>query len=93
MSVAQVQEALTGALSTSRRDSQPRGRVLYFTYGAHVNLSEFKEMYPGARPLGIGFLDDWTWHINSLGKGLKDPMIQHVKSNRLNQERQIYDPV
>jgi hypothetical protein len=93
MSVAQVQEVLRSALSTSRKDAQPPGRALYFTYGAHVNLSEFKETYPGAQTLGIGFLDDWTWHINSLGKGLRTRMIQHVKSNRFNQERQIYDPV
>lgn len=70
MSVAQVQEILNEALPTQSArlvPGQTRLNILYFSYGDHLNFIEFKEKYPDSQVVGIGFLDNWTWHINSLG--------------------------
>jgi hypothetical protein len=65
-----VQEILSSALPTQPAQlvlGQSRRNVLYFSYGDHLNFMEFKRKYPDSQVVGIGFLDNWTWHVNSLG--------------------------
>jgi hypothetical protein len=69
MSVAQIQEILHSpqrAQSVSA-EAQPRHHTLYFTYGNHLHFMEFRAKYQGSQVLGVGYLDNWTWHINALG--------------------------
>lgn len=67
MSVAQVQEALRSAVPTYLSRGQPGDNALYLAYGAPLNYPEFGRVYPEAVSIGVGFIDNWTWHINSLG--------------------------
>lgn len=67
MSVSKVQEILSSALPTQSGPRQSGETSLYFAYGTYLSFLEFQKKYPGANTLGIGFLDNWTWHINSLG--------------------------
>lgn len=92
MSVAQVQEILRGALQTGPVEVQPNKKLFYFAYGTHLSHVEFMAKYPGAKVLGMGYLDGWTWHVNALGRYLFDRRaMKHRKANLSNQESQIYD--
>ena len=41
--------------------------TLYFDYGSYFTVAEFKQRCPSARPAAIGWLGNWTWHINKDG--------------------------
>jgi hypothetical protein len=91
MSVVQVQEILNGVLSTGS-SQRPRENNLYFSYGSHLSFTEFHRKYPQARILGIGFLDNWTWHLNSLGL-FRLISVKNGSAKLLNQGNRTFDQV
>jgi hypothetical protein len=46
--------------------------VIYFDYD-YRNAIQFRTKFPGAKSLGLGWLQSWTWHINMQGT----PQLQH----------------
>jgi hypothetical protein len=80
MSFAQIQEILNDAQPSRVAEANPRQSALYFTYGGHLCFIEFKEKYPDAQALGVGYLQGWTWHINALGDPFLSPLHRGLRA-------------
>ena len=44
-----------------------RHEILYFAYGSNLSTRQMCHRCPSSTPIGLGYLEDWHWQINSRG--------------------------
>ena len=67
MSIKQIQDFLVPYKGPSQNLEDETARTWYFMYDHHFSWVEFKRRFPGSKEFGLGWLRDWTWHINEQG--------------------------
>lgn len=64
MSIAMMDKVVANGLIAPPEVGGPD--VIYFDYD-YRNEIQFHTKFPGAKPLGLGWLPSWTWFINMQG--------------------------
>jgi hypothetical protein len=56
---------------------QGKQHIYVFVYDHHYFSPEFQASFPTGRLVGLGFLPNWTWHVNH--QGMSDPLAPYLK--------------
>ncbi|TFK62539.1 hypothetical protein BDN72DRAFT_804059 [Pluteus cervinus] len=54
-------------MAEDQAQSTIQPQSIYFGYGSNLWLDQMKRRCPGSRFIGVGYLTDWTWFINTRG--------------------------
>lgn len=53
--------------STLTLMEENRQEVIYFAYGSNLSTTQMLQRCPSSTPIGLGYLPDWSWFINTNG--------------------------
>ena len=72
MSMHQTDRFLRSCHLAQHLAQQGKQHIYVFVYDHHYFSPEFQASFPTGRLVGLGFLPNWTWHVNH--QGMSDPL-------------------